>query len=271
MSYKTLLVHAEPEWGSSDSVIAARLVAEMFEAHVIGVGAEALDLPTYSYVEGQLVQMIRDDVDQDLISAKTRFDTAMIGAPHGASFVSGLDRPATLMKERARGADLIVARRPPHGASPLNLCLPADLVLGAGAPVLLAPEGAPPLQARQVVVAWKDKPEARRALVDALPFLARAEQVLLAAFCEADAQPETHHQLQEVAARLSRHGIKADIRTAPPSGDSIAADLEDAASTLGADLVVAGAYSHSRMNEWVLGGATQELLDRFGRYVLFSR
>jgi nucleotide-binding universal stress UspA family protein len=271
MSYKTLLVHAEPEWGSSDSLIAARHVAEMFGAHVIGVGAEAFDLPSYSYVEGQLVQMIRDDIDKDLVSAKTRFDAAMIGAPHGASFVSGLDRPATLMKERARGADLIVARRPPHGSSALNLCLPADLVLGAGAPVLLAPEGAPPLKARQVLVAWKDRPEARRALADALPFLARAESVVLAAFCTAQAQPETHHELQEVAARLSRHGIQAAIRTTPPSGDSIAADLEDAAATLDADLVVAGAYSHSRMNEWVLGGVTEELIGFFGRYLLFSR
>jgi nucleotide-binding universal stress UspA family protein len=271
MSYKTLLVHAEPEWGSSDSLVAARHVAEMFGAHVIGVGAEAFDLPSYSYVEGQLVQMIRDDVDQDLVSAKVRFDTAMMGAPQGASFVSGLDRPAALMKRRARGADLIVARRPPRGSSALNLCLPADLVLGAGTPVLLAPEGAAPLKARQVVVAWKDKPEARRALVDALPFLARAESVVLAAFCSADAQPETHHELQEVAARLSRHGIEAEIRIAPPSADCIASDLEDAAAGLGADLVVAGAYSHSRMNEWVLGGVTQDLLAGFGRYVLFSR
>lgn len=271
MSYKTLLVHAEPEWGSSDSLIAARHVAEMFGAHVIGVAAEAFELAAYSYVEGQLVQMIRDDIDHDLISAKARFDAAMAGAPHGATFVSGIDRPATLMKQRARGADLIVARRPPRGSSALNLCLPVDLVLGSGAPVLLAPEDAAPLKARQVVVAWKDGPEARRALADAHPFLAQAESVVLSAFCSAEAQPQTYNELQQVAARLSRHGVKADIRTALPSGDSIAADLEEAASTLGADLIVAGAYSHSRLNEWVLGGVTQDLLARFNRYVLLSR
>lgn len=271
MSYKTLIVHAEPEWGSSDSLIAARHLAEMFAAHVIGVGAEAFDLPSYSYVDGQLVQMIRDDVDHDLVTAKTRFDVAMAGAPHGATFVSGLDRPAALVKQRARGADLIVARRPPRGSSALNLCLPVDLVLGAGTPVLLVPAGAPPLKARRVMVAWKDRPEARRALADALPFLVRAEAVSLTAFCAADAQADVRDELAEVAARLSRHDVKAEVQTLRPSGPSVTGDIERAAEALGADLVVAGAYSHSRMNEWVLGGVTEDLLSGSGRYVLFSR
>ncbi len=271
MSYKTLLVHAEPEWGSADSLTAARHVAEMFGAHVLGVGAEAFDLPAYSYVEGALVQLIRDNIDSDLAAAKTRFETAMDGAPHGAAFVSGVDWPATLMQQHARAADLIVARRTPRGSSAANLCNPADLVLQAGAPVLLAPEGAPPLQARRIVVAWKDSAESRRALTDAMPFLARADSVVLAAFGPAETQTQATQDLQEVVARLSRHGIKAQVRVAALSGVSIAADLEDVAAKLDADLVVAGAYSHSRLNEWVLGGVTQDLLAGFKRYVLFSR
>ncbi|MEI9891719.1 MAG: universal stress protein [Caulobacteraceae bacterium] len=87
----------------------------------------------------------------------------------------------------------------------------------------------------------------------------------------AETQAQATQDLQEVVARLSRHGIKAQVRVAALSGVSIAADLEDVAAKLDADLVVAGAYSHSRLNEWVLGGVTQDLLAGFKRYVLFSR
>lgn len=271
MSYKTLLVHAEPEWGSFDSLVAARRVAEMFGAHIIGVGAEAFEPPPYSDVDGGLVQMIRDNVDIDLASAKDRFATAMTGVAHGSTFVSGMDRPASLMKRHARGADLIVARRPPRGSSPLNLCHPADLVLGAGTPVLIAPDRAPPLEARRVVVAWKDRPEARRALEDALPFLARADAVLLAAFCPAASQEDAQTGLDEVASRLSRHGIKADLHIGEPACASVAGDIQAAAARFSADLVVAGAYSHGRMNERVLGGVTEDLLSESTRYVLLSR
>lgn len=271
MTYKTLIVHAEPDWGSSDSLIVARHVAEMFDAHIIGVAAEAFDLPSYGFIEGDLVQMIRDSIDSDLAAAKTRFEQAMAGAPQRSTFMSGLDRPAVLMKAHARGADLIIARRTPRNSSATNLCHPTDLVLGAGAPVLLAPEGAEPLKARQIVVAWKDRPEARRAIADALPLLKRAESVVLAAFCPADAQAAARQELQEVIARLSRHGVRADVRIAKPSGASVTTDIEDTAAKLGADLVVAGAYSHNRINEWVLGGVTQDLLLDFNRYVLFSR
>ena len=113
MSYKTLLAHAEPEWGSSEALAAAMRVADLFGSHIIGVGAEAFELPSYAFVEGSLVQALRDEIDIDIAAAEKRFMAAVKGNLGGATFLSGMDRPSVLMARHARGADLIVARRSP--------------------------------------------------------------------------------------------------------------------------------------------------------------
>jgi nucleotide-binding universal stress UspA family protein len=271
MTFKTLLAHAEPEWGSGDSLSVALQVARMFDAHLLGVAAEAFELPGYGMIDGELVQLLRDNVDTDIAAAKARFLQAATDAPAGSTFISGVDRPLTLMKRHARGADLVVARRVAHDSSVTNLCRPTDLVLDVGAPVLLAPHDPPPLEARRIVVAWKDRPEARRALTEALPLLVRADKVILAAFCPDKTHRTARDELHEVAARLGRHGVKATAMVAACSGASVATDIEDLALKQDADLIVAGAYSHNRMSEWVLGGVTQDLLTDCSRYVFFSR
>ena len=225
MSYKTLLAHAEPEWGSSEA----------------------------------------------LAAAEKRFMAAVKGNLGGATFLSGMDRPSVLMARHARGADLIVARRVPPDASGTNLCHPADLFMETGAPVLIAPQGAPTLDGRQVVVAWKDCREARRALADALPFLIRAERVRLVQVCPPTDHATARAYLREVVERLARHGVKAEIKVMSATGASVTTDIEDTADEIGADLIVAGAYSHHRMREWVLGGTTQDFVEDCSRYVLFSR
>ncbi len=271
MTFKTLLVHAEPDWGSGQALDVALQMADLFGAHVLGVGAEAFDVPGLGYAEGELVQVLRDEVDVDVAAASKRFMTAVRGAPAGATFLSGIDRPYALMARHARGADLIVARRVPHDASSYNLCRPADLVMESGVPVLLAPRNAAPLEGHAVVVAWKDKREARRALSDALPFLAKAQKVQILQICEPDEHASARICLREIVDRLERHGVRAEVKVAAGTAASIATDIENAAAKINADLIVSGAFTHNRMQEWVLGGVTQDLLIDCSRYVLFSR
>jgi nucleotide-binding universal stress UspA family protein len=271
MSFKTLLAHAEPDWGSGEALDAAMQVANLFGSHIIGVGAEAFELPHHAHVEDALVHMVRDEIDIDLAAAEKRFMAAVKGNPGGATFLSGMERPSVLMARQARGADLIVARRVPLGSSGTNLCHPADLFMETGAPVLIAPQGAPALDGRQVVVAWKDCREARRALTDALPLLTRAERVQLVQVCPPADHSTARAYLREVVERLARHGVKAEVKVIAPTGTSVTTDIEDAADKTGADLIVAGAYSHHRVREWVFGGTTQDLLEDCSRYVLFSR
>ncbi len=271
MTFKTLLVHVEPDWGSAEALDAAVHLSSLLDAHVLGVAAEAFELPNASFIEGDLVQIMRDQIDVDLESARTRFMMATAELRAGATFVSGMERPYVLMAQHARGADLVVARRAPSGSSPVNLCHPGDLVMETGLPVLLTPHVAAPLVSDRVLVAWKDQRECRRALADALPFVTRAKQVVLATVCAKEDLSDQQAALSEVGRRLERLGVRADIEVRTGKGASPLRTLEAIANAMTADLIVAGAYSHNPIREWMFGGVTQDFLTDCDRHVLLSR
>ena len=270
MSYKTLLVHGEPEPTAAAALRLAIDVAAMFDAAILGVGAEAFE-PAIAYgdIAGELVAAACEQVDTDLILAERQFRALTADCRSGADWTSSRGYPTDVMVRHARGADLVIARRPEAHAQAAQCCSPTDLLMKTGLPLLLAAEGDVRIQAKRVVAAWSNRREANRAISDALPFLMRAEAVhviQIAAHGEEDKDG-----LAEVKRRLARHGVAADCETAAPAYRSIAGDLQAAADRHSADLIVAGGYGHSRMREWVMGGVTQELIDFSRRFVLLSR
>jgi len=271
MSYKTILVRSEADWGSDRAVEVAIDVARLFDAAILGVGAEALDPVAYNFTDGGVVTAVLDQIDTDLASAATRFRALTKDARLNTSWISSSDYPLDAMNRHARGADLLVTRRPDKHASATNSCTPADLVLETGLPVLLAADGAGALKAAQVVVAWHDRREARRAVSDAMPFLMRADCVHLISVRPPEDQADAITGLMEVQKRLVRHGVEVKTEVFAPSRRGVAADLDAAADRLGADLIVSGAYSHNRVREWVLGGVTQDLMAASRKFLLLSR
>ncbi len=153
--------------------------------------------------------------------------------------------------------DLIVlARSDRKAGTPANVTL-ESVLLQSGRPVLVAPAEAAPSIGRKIVIAWNGKPQAARALGASLPFLAKAESVtvLTAGESHALARPG------EVVRYLAWHGVRADAIEASATGSGkIGQILLDQASQAGADLMVMGAYGHSRLKEMILGGATHEVL-----------
>jgi nucleotide-binding universal stress UspA family protein len=147
----------------------------------------------------------------------------------------------------ARYADLVIA-------SP---DLARDLVFVAGTPVLAVPADAKPVAPKRILVAWNGSREAARAVHDALPLLQAADSVRVSVIDP----PEGRAIGDSVAAMLARHGVKVEVHEALSRGADIGAMLLEQARTGGADLVVMGAYGHSRFREWVLGGATEEVLN----------
>jgi nucleotide-binding universal stress UspA family protein len=271
MSYKTILVRSEADWGSDRAVEVAMNVAEMFDAAILGIGAEALDPVSYGYLQGELVVAVLDEIDTDLAAAKTRFAALTKTAPAGTDWASSADYPRDAMNRHARGADLVVARRPGKHATQARSCSPTDLVMETGLPVLLTADNGAALKAEQVVVAWHDRREARRAVSDAMPFLMKADCVHLISVRPREEQDEAKAGLQEVRQRLVRHGVEVTTEVVTPSHRSVAADLETAADRLGADLIVSGVYSHSRAREWLLGGVTADLMLTCSKFLLLSR
>lgn len=171
---------------------------------------------------------------------------------------------------QARYADVAVVGQPERDQAEPNLSreLPANVVMGSGRPVVVVPYAGtferPP---RQVLVAWNGTREASRAVHDALPILKRADRVSVLSINPKDAK---HLAGFDITAHLARHGCKAEAARTVASDVSVADVILSDASDIGADFVVMGAYGHSRLREWVLGGATRDVLGTMTVPVLLS-
>ncbi len=271
MAYKSVLVHVGPDPTCGSGLGAAEQIARRFDAALIGVAAEALDPPATGFEDGLLLQTLREQVEADLEKAGQRFREATEGTDLETGWISVPGAPDRVMALHARGADIIVASRPERGFGASLLPRIASLVLDTATPVLVTPSHRHhhDLRAQRVVIGWKDTRESRRAVSDAMPFLLEAEHVLVAAVRK-EARSDEATGLDEVVARLCRHGVKAEGRLVPRKGRCVADDIEEVAREAGADLLVLGAYGQSRLREWALGGVTEDLIDRSSRFILFS-
>ncbi len=161
--------------------------------------------------------------------------------------------------DRARLADLVVIEQAePGGDKPTDAYI-EDLLLEAGRPILVVPaRWARPARFGSVTVAWDGSASAARALADALPLLCRATRVRVLTV-ETEAVAGVSEGGPRVVKHLGRHGIAADYR-AIFSGTSVAETLLVEVAQAGADLLVMGAFGHSRLREALLGGASRDAL-----------
>jgi nucleotide-binding universal stress UspA family protein len=136
---------------------------------------------------------------------------------------------------------------------------PGALVLSAGRPVLFAADDLATFKGEKIMVAWKDCREARRAVVDAMPFLRNAKEVTVFNAAE-EGTLVARDGAGDVVRFLMRHGVKARSQFLESEGNSVGDSIVAGADRIGADLIVAGGYGHSRFREWAFGGATRSLL-----------
>ncbi len=274
MTYAAVMTHVQPDEAAAPRLTCAVDVARRFDAAIIGVGAEmipplAVDGGFYS-IEADWQIAMRQVVEDHLKAARKAFRAATSDFGERARFECGIQLPEPAVSAASRAADLIVAggaARTLHG--PYSCAAPAELAIRSGRPVLVAPPTAPPLSAKTVLLAWKDTREARRALSDALPFFERAERVVVAAICDKVDAANARIEVDDVAAALNARGVRAEAKVvehAHPDGFQILR----LANQEGADLIVCGAYGHSRLGEWVFGGVTADLLSQDEVYLLFS-
>ena len=136
----------------------------------------------------------------------------------------------------------------------------AEAVLfGSGKATLLVPEDAQPMPIGHVMIAWDGSREAARAVADAREFLTRAKRVTILSVTDEKELPSNIIG-QQLVDHLARHKISADIAIAIGNGRPVAETLQDYAHEIGAGLLVMGAFAHSRMRDFVLGGATSGIL-----------
>ncbi|HZR72515.1 universal stress protein [Bradyrhizobium sp.] len=137
------------------------------------------------------------------------------------------------------------------------------IIFGSGRPTLVVPESEPrnPFKLNTVVVAWDFSRSAARAVADAIPVLEKAKTVRVVTVTNEKAI-DTSHSTEEVAKNLSRHGIDVIVDRVDAGGFTIGESLTREIASHNADLLVMGAYGHSRFREFILGGATQSMLAR---------
>lgn len=272
MTFAAILVHAQPGAEARIRLDCARAMADMFDAILIGIGAEmAGPMPMddgYSGVSAEWLIIMRETVTSNLKGARAAFDAVAEGRK--SIWECGERQPGPAMASASRAADLIVASHAPgRHQDACRDAAPADLALTSGRPTLVAPVGAAPLQAKKIVLAWKDTREARRAMSDAMPFLERADHVLVLGVCEECDAGEVKIGIDDVVAALTRRGVSASASVAihhPADGHEILRR----ARAFAADLIVTGAYGHTRLGEWAFGGVTRDLLAQDECYVLLS-
>lgn len=271
MAIKSILVHVDGGPSGRRRAELAFQLADMFGAAVNGLGAETLGPmfgSGFAGVDNAMVAASQRRVDEALRQAESQFRAIAEGrAP--SEWSARESYPEKALALHARGADLIVAGRPQRGQGASVAATPAELIMEAGAPILIAPESDTGFSGARVLIGWKDTREARRALSDALPFLERADAVRLATV-ESHPGPGEGQALADVIARLGRHGVRAEAFAVKKGRASVAEALESEAERMGADLIVTGAYGHSRLREWILGGVTEDFLAASTKYVLLS-
>ncbi|MBV9994551.1 MAG: universal stress protein [Caulobacteraceae bacterium] len=272
MTYAAVLTHVQADPECRARLACAVDVAKRFGAALIGVGAEMippLAMDAGYGVTADWTGALRGAIEAGLETARETFEEAAGGLAE-KHWRCGLQSPAAAIAATSRAADLIVAGGAPlRRHDPYRDATAAELAVTSGRPVLAAPPNPRPPRAERILLAWKDTREARRAMADAMPFFEKAERVVVAALCpKADAE-DAAVQVEDVAKALARRGVNAAakvVETRHPDGYQLLA----LAAQEGADLVVAGAYGHSRLGEWVFGGVTQDLLSQDQLHVLLS-
>jgi nucleotide-binding universal stress UspA family protein len=165
---------------------------------------------------------------------------------------------AEIVGQHGRLFDLIIVGRPEGAVSRRWREIREAALFETGRPVLLAPVAASPNLGRSVVIAWNGSTESARTIAFGMPFLETAERV--------EVLTVKGHTVPgpsgvEVAAHLARHGISATSRTLEPDERPAGEVILDEAGDVGADLVLKGAFTRSRLRQVVFGGTTQHILD----------
>lgn len=277
MTFATVMASLALDQSNKACLQVAGELAQRFGAAAIGVAAAAFAPPLYFASGEQAQQWIGQGeaaIRQKLAALEAEFRAAVAGRAAAVDWRAALDFPVRHALAQARAADIIVSSAAGAAFSDaFTQASPRDLVVQAGRPLLVVPDTARWLDLRYALVAWKDAAEARRAVADALPLLREAKEVVVTEILEDDdGRAAAEARVADVAAWLARHGVTASVRVAGiGDASSVAAVLDAVADDVGAQLIVAGAYGHSRFRELVLGGVTQHLLTQTDRCVLLSR
>jgi len=272
VAYKSLLTIATTADHIDPAFSAAAAIARKMDAHLdaLALGVDRTQVG-YSYVgSGAVILQVAMDRAEEEARVNEKAVKATIAA-QGRDLRVGLETVVTqigalteLVANRARYADLVVLPKP-YGKTTgpeAEAVIEAAMFEGM-APVLVVPEsGMASAEPKRIVLAWNQSREAMVAARRALPFLKRAEMVTITVIDPPPHGPERSDPGGLLCQLLVRHGVKAEVSVLARTLPRVSDVLHRACSDLNADLLVMGAYGHSRFREAILGGATRNMLEQ---------
>jgi nucleotide-binding universal stress UspA family protein len=265
--------------GSNEDMIRiehAAVLARILDAHLTGL--QVHEMPEVLAItdpsgSGFLQELIADSVDRAVaVTGKLRPILAATGLNHELRRLDLFPgQLATALAGEVRFSDLFVGTRP-YGDPNKQQRVEEAVLFESGRPCVFVPPGhRAPIEYRSIVVAWKNTREAAVAVAAAIPILQAADQVIVA-MVEEDGVSEKRGEAagEDIGRYLSRHGVSAEVRLIDGWSNVSAAILNEVQRSV-ADMVVLGAYGHSRVREWALGGATRDILSQASVPVFTAR
>jgi nucleotide-binding universal stress UspA family protein len=272
MGYKTILLGLVAGDQRNEARIHTSLdLAASQGAHVTAIYMiPPFNLPAYA--EASFPSEVFDQYYADEKAASKPVIAAFEAALKAQGDVTGEIRisrtlPLDVLQDSASFADLIVLGQPHEdGYEPATDSLIGDIALSAGLPVLAVPRvGDYDSIGKNVLVAWSRSRESTRALREAMPLLEGAERVLV---LRANAPDDGRDN--DIGAFLARHDVKVDIKDVTVKDISVADAILNTVSDESCDLIVMGAYGHSRVREYAFGGVTRDILRHMTVPTLFA-
>ena len=288
MTFKTILVPVSSEEASRSALESTLVVARRWNSHVevMHVRADPHGLLPYTGegIDGSMIEEIMDvsqrEGNERATQSKALFDKfcneqslKVATKPSGTNEVTFAWREETGREDevvalRGRVYDLIVVGRPvPDAPLPSPVTLEAALH-DTGRPILVAPPSHPGQIAKHIAIAWEASPEAARTIAVSIQALVEADLVTILA-------PKLKTPLPldpvELVDRLAWHNVKADIHTFDVQATELGAGFLSECASVGADMLVKGAYSQSRLRQMVLGGRTRYILNHAEIPVLLAK
>jgi nucleotide-binding universal stress UspA family protein len=280
MGYRDVLVVFDPAADSRGRGELAATLAERFAAHLVGlypVPRPELASRAGNFDMALLEPLYREWCETALAQAEAcrrAFEHAAALRGVSAEWRSAADGSDADPVLHARYADLTILGQvdPGNGAMAMTRPRPERVALACGRPILVIPyAGHYETIGRHVLVGWDASREATRAVADAMPLLAAAETVSVLSIDPREG-PDAHGAIPgaDISLHLARHGVKTAVERTVSAGVPPGEVLLSRAADLGADLLVIGAYGHSRARELLLGGVTRSILSSMTLPVLMS-
>ena len=272
MTIKDILVHVDNTQAGKQRVNDALKLAQAYDAHLTGLytyqivalpAHAEMAMPDYLYADLEKSSMER------VAQAKQFFTNVTDAWKSKVTWAVREGDPVVSLVQQAACHDLVMVGARDPEAVPYNISgIPDRAAIESGRPILVLPnEGLKENLGKRILVAWNGKRESVRAVNDAMVFLTQADAVEITAINEKD-----NHEIPcfDIAQHLSRHEVNVEANSYRSKHKSVGPGILDSAKIFGADMIIMGAYGHSRLQEYILGGATKFMLENTPLPILLS-